>query len=169
MFIRRFVLCSFLLSSSGCGLIERAACGEPCEGGSIPVEGVPADFTLAGRDDEAASISEPRACEEEEDVFVTTIEARGDDDEVDTGMWIFDRLVPELQQRGLGVSRGLGRCAHVDGDDALGFRLGTHDWGDMDAIVQTVLDVAAEDDVAVRVVVAAEPEPIYCADVGCGI
>ena len=153
------VLVSFLLC--GCGLIERAACGEPCEGGIIPAAGEPADFTLAGHEDDRASISDAELCPEEDDVFVATVETMGEDDELEVGTWLFDRLVPELSARGLNVSRGLGSCVHDDRESTSGIRIGTHDWADLDPIAQTVVDVAAEDDVAVRIVVAVEPEILF--------
>lgn len=165
MFRALSILTSLVLAG-GCGLIERAACGEPCEGGIIPAAGEPSDFTLADYEGDGASISDAVPCEDEDDVFVTTIETMGDESKI--GTWLADRVAPELQARGLSVSRGLGACVSYESEGALGLRLGTNDWGDLDAIAQTVLDVAAEDDVAVRVVVAVEPEILSCADVGCG-
>lgn len=155
-----------LVLTGGCGLIERAACGEPCESGIVAAAGDPSDFTLAGYEEDGASVSDAQPCEDEDDVFVTTIETTGDDAPV--GTWISDRVAPELQARGLSVSRALGACVSFESEGALGLRLGTNDWADLDPIAQTVLDLAAEDDVAVSVVVAVEPEILACADVGCG-
>ena len=156
------------LPLSGCGLLERAACGEPCTGGVIPSEGERADFTLAGHDDDIATISTADACDEEEDTFVAVIQTKGDDDEIEVGTWLFDRLVPELIERDINVSRGLGRCVHPNREDTLGLRIATTDWGDMDPIAETVLELAAEDDVAIRIVVAVEPEILSCPADACG-
>ena len=163
---RAVCMSTLLLVAGGCGLIERAACGEPCEGGVVPAAGEPSDCTLAGYEDDRASISEAEPCEDEDDVFVTTIETTGSEEQF--GTWVTERVAPQLQARGLAVSRGLGACVSFDSEGALGFRLGTNDWADLDSIAQTVLDVAAEDDVEVRLVVAVEPEILACADVGCG-
>jgi hypothetical protein len=160
------------LLASGCGLIERAACGEPCEGGIEPADGEPEDFTLAGLVDEDATITEPAICEADEDleVFVFHIQTHGENTEVDSSEWVFDRLIPALRDGdGPMPGYGLGKCAGLErAPEEDGLRLYVTDWGQLDPLTMAVLDRVREDDVAVTVTIAVEPNIIACPDIGCG-
>ncbi len=163
------------VGSVGCGLFERWACGdeEPC-GGFEPVEGTVDDFSHGGRDDEQARIAEPQLCEfdpePDDDVFMVQLETHGEDDEVVVSEWTGDRLLPELQARGIArPQRGIGVCAHASDPDAYGHRLAFHDWTELEAAVSVVLELAEQDDVALQLVFVVEPLAIVCPGDACGL
>lgn len=167
---RTLAVFSFCLAlAAGCGALERWACGEPCEGGVTPPDGAEADFTLAGQDDERAAISTPSFCEEigGETAHVVHVVTRGADTEVGEGEWISDRLRPQLAARDLPTGWGVGPCTDPADPEAQGVRLSTTTWTDMDAIVQTILELAEEDDVALELTIAIEPVVALCPQDDC--
>lgn len=157
-----------LSASSSCGLFENLACDDPCQGSTEPSRGEPADFTHAGRDDETATITTPVACDDYGDLrsHVAMVTTHGSDTEVDFGDWVLERLVPELQARELHVGRGIVQCPLIG--ETIDYGLITDDWQKLDAVAQTVLDVAAEDDVAIEISLEVEPVMILCPADDCG-
>ncbi len=162
------LVCSISLSALlGCGAFERWACGEPCSARDTPADGVPEDFTLGGQDDPTATVSEPFVCDTvgELETFAATVVTPGSDVEVDAGMWKADRLIPELDARGLWVGQQLADCG-LSGETALA--LVTTDWALLDAIARTIIETAEEDDVGVEVLLVVEPHRGACPDIACG-
>ena len=169
--LHRVALLSLVLFITGaCGALERWACGEPCEGGVEPAEGSQADVTRAGQDDELATVSEPTFCEDigGEAAHVVQVVTHGSDTEVSEGEWITDRLRPQLIARDVSTGWGLGPCTDPADPERQGLRVFTSDWADVDPIVETILELAAEDDAALALTIAVEPIVIACPQDDCG-
>jgi hypothetical protein len=169
--LHRLAVVSLVLFCAGaCGAFERWACGEPCEGGVEPAEGTAADFTRSGHDDAHATVAAPTVCEEiaGEDVHVVAVVTHGSDAELSEGEWITDRLRPELTARELPTGWGVGACTDPDDPERQGLRISTTDWADVDPIVETILELAREDDAALTLTIAVEPTVIACPDDACG-
>lgn len=169
--LHRLALVSSILScATACGVLERWACGEPCEGGVRPAEGSEESFTLADLDEPDATVSDAMPCEEIEGerVHVVHVVTRGADTEIDEGEWIADRLRDELSARDLPTGWGLGECTDPTEPEHQGLRVFTTDWADTDPIVETILELAKEDDVALELTIAIEPVVISCPDEDCG-
>jgi hypothetical protein len=172
--LHRLAVFSMILSGAGaCGALERWACGDPCEGGVLPADGSTESFTLAGLEEADATVSEATPCEDfaGEQVHVVQVVTHGADAEIREGEWISDRLRPALLARGISTSWGMSLCTDPAGtpDPARhGLGVGTTDWADVDPIVQTILELARDDDAALQLTITIEPVVIACPDDDCG-
>lgn len=175
---KRLLLISILAVSStllACGVLARWACGEPDGDCNIPPEpahGSPSDVTLAGQRNDRATVSEALFCEAvgEQQTHILHISTLGSEVDPDRSAWISDRLLPELRVRDLSPGRGLTPCPHPNDDNDISYGFITSDWSDVDPILETIMDVAEQDDVVIDLSIVVEPVITYCAqtDEACG-
>jgi len=164
-----FGIAGALTLCSGCGVLERAACGEPCEGGWEPAAGSAEAFSLGGWESDASRVSTPSDCQSEYGGDVAWIDIATDGaTSPDRQAWITDRLMPELLARDLPLpTRTVGSCFDSE-DVALDYSLALSDWSAADPLVDVVLELAEADDIALAVSVGVEAQPISCPDDACG-
>ena len=159
----RTVLVALLLSPllTGCGILERAACGEPCDPDPTPVEGTPDDFTRA-QDPQGEVRATPLAtCEENSDATFTVVSTAGD--AVDADAWANERLLPALAGAEITATQNIVTCG-APGSSADNLL----DWREVDAVVDLIGELAEEDAVSVEFTITVAPEPGYCPSIDCG-
>lgn len=158
------ILVALLLSPfvTGCGILERAACGEPCRAEPLPVEGSPDDFTR-DRDPQAGVLASPaERCRDSDDVSFTEVSTDGES--VDAETWLRERLSPALTDANILTSQFIVECASTDRS-----AYNVRDWRDVDAVVDLVGELADEDGVAIELAITIGPEPGACPSIGCGV
>jgi len=168
-----FALLVSLPIGSGCGALTDWVCGDEefeddC-GGLHEVAGSQDEFSAGPRVEDAVVVSAPARCGElgDEPVHAVRVQVEGSAPD-STRAWLEERALEQLREPGRPTpSFGVAGCedANWTGDAAVF----VNDWGQVDGVVDTLVDLALEDGIGIDIVVFVEPMVIPCAQYeSCG-
>lgn len=147
---------------AGCGILERAACGEPCTGKPIPVEGSPDDFTRNEDPRSGVEASPVARCQDNDDAMFVLASTDGEDADVEA--WVSARLLPALNAAEIRTSWNAVQCESFDRP-----AYNVLDWREVDAVIDLLGELAEEDGVSIQLAITVGPEPVACPSIACGV